>query len=240
MSPAQGVEAFARVVAGGMTQPVVTDFASLPEAPLFAELPRPATPVDAAEPASGGGEPLLELFLVEEAEREATIAAHLAERIALVFRTTPGRLNRRQPLANLGLDSLMAGEVTAEIRTSYGVAVPIQDVFGLSLTALARQVASRVQLDEELLAALLDDPYAAVRHVAGDALSRQPGFEGFAYDFTAPGEERRRHRDEVLGGDPRHAGRVRAGDGREVPRDRFDASNEQGGARRDGAARLRC
>ena len=38
------------------------------------------------------------------------------------------------------------------------------------------------------------------------------------------------HRDEVLGGDPRHAGRVRAGDGREVPRDRFDASNEQGGA----------
>ena len=48
------------------------------------------------------------------------------------------------------------------------------------------------------------------------------------------------HRDEVLGGDPRHAGRVRAGDGREVPRDRCDASNEQGGARRDGAARLRC
>ena len=36
-----------------------------------------------------------------------------------------------------------------------------------------------------LLAELLDDPYSAVRYMAHKALTRQPGFEGFEYDFVA-------------------------------------------------------
>ncbi|HEV8245615.1 MAG TPA: hypothetical protein VGP93_07595, partial [Polyangiaceae bacterium] len=41
------------------------------------------------------------------------------------------------------------------------------------------------------LAALLDDPYSALRLVAYRALRVQPGFADFAYDFLAPPELRR-------------------------------------------------
>lgn len=37
-----------------------------------------------------------------------------------------------------------------------------------------------------LLARLLDDPYAAVRYVAWRSLRRQPGYEGFQFDFLQP------------------------------------------------------
>jgi predicted CXXCH cytochrome family protein len=37
-----------------------------------------------------------------------------------------------------------------------------------------------------LLGHLLDDPYAAVRYIAGQSLARQPGFESLSYDFIAP------------------------------------------------------
>jgi hypothetical protein len=36
-----------------------------------------------------------------------------------------------------------------------------------------------------LLAELLNDPYSAVRYMAHKALSRQPGFGEFEYDFVA-------------------------------------------------------
>lgn len=41
------------------------------------------------------------------------------------------------------------------------------------------------------LARLLDDPYDAVRFIARRSLLKQPGFEGFEYDFVAPAEERK-------------------------------------------------
>ncbi len=43
-----------------------------------------------------------------------------------------------------------------------------------------------------LLARALDDPYAAVRYIAGRSLRRLPGFEEFSADFVAPPEERAR------------------------------------------------
>jgi predicted CXXCH cytochrome family protein len=46
-------------------------------------------------------------------------------------------------------------------------------------------------LRAQLLARALDDPYAAVRFVAGRSLSRQAGFEDFDGDFLAPAPERR-------------------------------------------------
>ena len=35
-----------------------------------------------------------------------------------------------------------------------------------------------------VLGILMDDPYDAVRYVAGHALQSLPGFEGYAYDFV--------------------------------------------------------
>ncbi|HEX9795058.1 MAG TPA: cytochrome c3 family protein [Planctomycetota bacterium] len=45
------------------------------------------------------------------------------------------------------------------------------------------------------LAERLDDPYSAVRKIAGNALRLQPGFEDFDYDFLAPPVVRRRAAD---------------------------------------------
>ena len=46
-----------------------------------------------------------------------------------------------QPLSNIGLDSLMAVEVAQGVRASYGVQLPIQDIFTLSVRGLAERVA---------------------------------------------------------------------------------------------------
>jgi hypothetical protein len=40
------------------------------------------------------------------------------------------------------------------------------------------------------LALLLNDPYDAVRYIAGRSLRSQPGYDDFEYDFVAPPEER--------------------------------------------------
>lgn len=58
------------------------------------------------------------------------------------------------------------------------------------------QEASGNHWQAPLLAPLLEDPYAAVRYVAGRSLRSLPGFAGFAYDFMGSGtgmsEARRR------------------------------------------------
>jgi len=49
-----------------------------------------------------------------------------------------------------------------------------------------------------LLAELLADPYSAVRYMAHKALTRQPGFEGFEYDFVADETSRLARREAAL------------------------------------------
>jgi len=49
-----------------------------------------------------------------------------------------------------------------------------------------------------LLAELLADPYSAVRYMAHKALTRQPGFEGFEYDFVADETSRLARRETAL------------------------------------------
>lgn len=157
MSTARAVEAFGRLLGAEPAHPVVADFDALPDAPLFADLPRPAAAAPADEAAPGGGEPLLELFLLDEADRLDAIVARLTALVAAIFRSAPAALDARQPLSNLGLDSLMAVEITDAVRAAYGVALPIQDTFTLSVRALAERVAERVVLDPALLEALLTE-----------------------------------------------------------------------------------
>jgi predicted CXXCH cytochrome family protein len=60
------------------------------------------------------------------------------------------------------------------------------------------RLASRDDWQAAFLAELLDDPYAAVRKIAADSLSSLPGFSGFAADFTADPDQRKRARDRAL------------------------------------------
>jgi hypothetical protein len=49
------------------------------------------------------------------------------------------------------------------------------------------------------LATLLQDPYAAVRYIAGRSLKRLPGFEQFSYDYIAAPDALRRSSELALG-----------------------------------------
>jgi predicted CXXCH cytochrome family protein len=64
----------------------------------------------------------------------------------------------------------------------------------IAAAAFGRADARRGQpgADALLLATLLDDPYAAVRKVAGDSLRSLPGFRDFRFDFVAAPDGRRR------------------------------------------------
>ncbi|MCB9793476.1 MAG: SDR family NAD(P)-dependent oxidoreductase [Alphaproteobacteria bacterium] len=158
ISDARGLEALARALAADLGQAVIADLSGLPEAPIFSELPRTAPTADPnAEGGEAGGEPLLELFLAEEHERGPLITQRLSVIVGEVFRTAPESLNPRQALANLGLDSLMALELAQATRRDYGVRIPIQDIFALSLRELAARVREAVVLDDAVLEQLLDE-----------------------------------------------------------------------------------
>ncbi|GII04041.1 type I polyketide synthase [Planobispora takensis] len=79
-------------------------------------------------------------------ERQGLIAAAIAELVAGILHTASDRLERDRPLARLGLDSLMATEVTAAIRRRFGCAIPALEVIGANgIDHLARLV--RTELD---------------------------------------------------------------------------------------------
>jgi len=54
----------------------------------------------------------------------------------------------------------------------------------------AAQRASGTDWQAPLLAATLDDPYAAVRYIAGRSLGTLPGMADLDYDYTAPSDQR--------------------------------------------------
>jgi hypothetical protein len=78
--------------------------------------------------------------------------------------------------------------------------------FGLDET----RSASGASFQPPYLAALLDDPYSAVRFIAARSLRTFPGFSTLDYDFLAPPERRRAVRDSILSRAPSDAPRIEA------------------------------
>jgi Cytochrome c554 and c-prime len=95
----------------------------------------------------------------------------------------PSALEDETPRA---LTELLAGDAATR--------VVVAAAFGRTET----RAASHAAWQARALAELLDDPYAAVRKVACDALRTAPGFGDFSCDFTAPPAERRAARDAAL------------------------------------------
>jgi hypothetical protein len=96
------------------------------------------------------------------------------------------RLTEEQRRHSAALLDLLAGDAGARAlaASSFGWA-PAREASGTGWMA-------------PYLAHLLEDPYAAVRFVAGRSLSTLPGFETLDYDFVAPSAERARLRRAVL------------------------------------------
>jgi hypothetical protein len=85
------------------------------------------------------------------------------------------------------VEELLAGDAAAR--------AVVAAAFGRS-EALA---ASGSDWEARVLAELIDDPYAAVRHVALESLRALPGFGDFRADFVAGPEARRSARKAALG-----------------------------------------
>jgi hypothetical protein len=113
------------------------------------------------------------------------------------------------------------GWVAKQLETLYGIAPPpLQDpddffisyavVRGLRGDAGSRAMvawhmgwapalaASGSDWMVPILAALLEDDYAAVRYIASNSLRALPGFEDFAFDYLAPPETLKKNRADVL------------------------------------------
>ena len=86
----------------------------------------------------------------------------------------------------LAIELLLAGDAAQRAIAAWAFGLP------------ESRVASGTSWQAPYLAALLDDPYSAVRFIAGRSLRTFPGFSGFEYDFLAAPERRRAARDSVL------------------------------------------
>ena len=79
----------------------------------------------AGAPKSNGRLIREKLLLAQPVERQRLLEDHIREKVAMVLKVSPSRLDTEQSLSSLGLDSLMAMELKNWIEEELGVQVPI-------------------------------------------------------------------------------------------------------------------
>ncbi len=85
------------------------------------------------------------LMAAEPAERQQLLESRLSEQVARVLGTSAAKLNSSKPLTNLGLDSLMAVELSNRIKSDLAVNVPtIKLMRGPSISQLAKDLADQL------------------------------------------------------------------------------------------------
>jgi acyl carrier protein len=109
----------------------------------------------------------------EDARR--AVGEALANEVAAVLQLPPGRVELSRPLAELGMDSLMAVELRLAVEARFGVSLPL---FSLSEGLTVAGMAAR--LVDPLLPGEADAPAAAIslamnRHEAAPDLAPDPG-----------------------------------------------------------------
>lgn len=85
------------------------------------------------------------LAITNPAERLASVEAYLTERASKVLGTSPGKLDLRQPLTNLGVDSLMAVELSNVLKLELGVDLSSMKILGgMSIGQMAAYLCDHV------------------------------------------------------------------------------------------------
>jgi acyl transferase domain-containing protein len=147
MTPDQALQAMARihVAQGGQAIVVSADWARMPPSPLFAELtPANAVRERTAEEEKAASELLLELLLAEPEPRRQRLQSYLREAAARVLGLEAAKLDMREPLTSLGMDSIMVVELKTEIERTINITVPMVDLFTGTVDKLAEQLALKL------------------------------------------------------------------------------------------------
>jgi acyl carrier protein len=97
------------------------------------------SPSSAAVAESDDGEALTAHILASAPEQRCELAqTHLRRVLAGVLGTSPERLDVERPLAELGIDSLMAVEIMSRLQADVGIEIPPAKLMeGTSLAGLA-------------------------------------------------------------------------------------------------------
>jgi acyl carrier protein len=117
---------------------------ALARAPLFGEMAEIPAPADTPSRL------LLELRAADRGERAQRLQALLRGRLAAILGTAEGGLASDEPLANLGVDSLMAIELQGQLEHELGCPIPAQTLAGSrTLVAIAEALAAAVETAAE-------------------------------------------------------------------------------------------
>ena len=154
MTPAEGMEALAAVLASGRA---VTGVTRLDAARVLALFPRVArvpyfahvvaeSPV-ANEPDAGGWPGVAGLRALEPGEAWELLVDRLLTRVGGIMGFRPDAFDTRAPLTELGLDSLMAVRAKNAVEADFGVALPVRLLLqGASADAFADHIGRAIGL----------------------------------------------------------------------------------------------
>jgi 1-acyl-sn-glycerol-3-phosphate acyltransferase len=112
-----------------------------------ASSPRIADLVPAAETgmATAASDALARILEAPPADRGERTASYLAETLARILGSSPGELDAERPLDQLGLDSLLAVELTMRLAKDLGVELPVITLLGgMTIARLAGVVVERL------------------------------------------------------------------------------------------------
>ena len=151
ISPAEGLAYLGRAMAGGDAQvlAVRADWrawaetaGNAPSELLVADVIERTEGDSSAAPAPTRGVLGEEvLALADRGERRALVEQRLLALCGVVARLEPGQLDPKLPLPALGFDSILTAEIRGQIKSHFGVEVPLSGMLlGASISKVAEQV----------------------------------------------------------------------------------------------------
>lgn len=157
ITPAEGVDAFERLLATGSGRMAVMRFdldrwchfyPGARNLALLSGLRRSTGGGSAERDRSGNGDGTLrrgELLAMDPADRCEALSSHLARQIASILRLSAATMDLKQPIRRFGLDSLMAVELKNRIEADLGVTIPIVRLLqGITIRDLSDEIVDTV------------------------------------------------------------------------------------------------